>query len=226
MTGPGDEGADPGAGADALAATGRAAGDAAEAWEPVPGVGEPLENLELDDLDRLAELTHPIRGLVLRRLKQPRTVAELAVQLDVPVTRLYHHVNRLQAAELIHVVATRRVAAVTERRYQVVARSFRLGHQLFEELDGREIGVALGSLFDLAKLDLQHSLEDRRPGDPLLDEHLATMSLGELHLSPARHRELIARLDELVAEYVSDLDDDDPDGARVTLMVAAFPTDR
>lgn len=192
-------------------------------WIPVEGVGEPAERLELADIELLTETTHPIRGRLLRRMKQPRTVAELATLLDVPVTRLYHHVNRLDELGLIHIVATRRVAAVTERRYQVVAESFHVSPDLLERSDDRSMAQALGSLFDAAKLGLQKEIESgahRRLGG--IRDH-SVLSLGERRLTAARREELIARFEALVSEFVSDADDDDPDAATMVLFVAAYP---
>jgi len=193
-----------------------------DGWTPTAHWGEPAENLALADLDLLAEATHPVRGNILRRLRQPRTVAELAELLDVPITRLYHHVNRLHDFELIHVVATRQVAAVTERRYQVAAKSFSVDEKLLKSTDRRELSAALSSVFDAAKLRFQRFVEDAGMDAFDRDDSLTALTLGESYLSPGRHRELIKRLTELVNEFSSDVPEDDPDGTRVTLFVAAY----
>jgi hypothetical protein len=197
-----------------------------DGWAPTTHWGEPAECLALADLDLLAEATHPVRGNILRRLRRPRTVAELAKLLDVPITRLYHHVNRLHDLELIHVVATRQVAAVTERRYQVVARSFSVDKELLKSTDKRELSVALSSLFDVARLGFERHIEAGGMDDLDRGDALSTLSLAETHLSPDRHRELIERLTELVKEFSSDVAEDDPDGTRVTLFVAAYEEPR
>lgn len=191
-------------------------------WTPVAGVSGPDDRLDLGDLDLLAEATHPIRGAILRRLKRPRTVAELADLLDVPITRLYHHVNRLHDLELIRVVATRRVAAVTERRYQVVAKTFHIDNDLLTSTDDRELSAALSSLFDVAKLGFQRYVEAGGLRDAARDDSRSALSLGEARLSRERHRELIERVTELIGEFPSDVDDEDPSGTRVTLFVAAY----
>lgn len=192
-------------------------------WSPVAGAGEPDEVYELDDLDLLGHVTHPVRGAIVRRLREPRTVAEVAEALDVPVTRLYHHVNKLEELGLIRVVATRQVAAVTERRYQASGRSFRIARSLFETSDDRELSLALGSLFDVAKLGFQRTVESGGYRDvDEVDEH-SFLSLGDLALSPERRLELVRRLGELVAEFRSDRDLDDPSAEHVALFVAAYP---
>lgn len=194
-----------------------------EGWVPVDGVGAPAERRDLDDLDLMAEVTHPVRGSILRRLKQPRTVAQLAELLDVPITRLYHHVNRLADAGLIHVVATRQVAAVTERRYQTVARSFGVATDLLESTDKRELSAALGSLFDVAKLGFQRYVESDEFGIADHADQHSVLSLSAIHLSDERRLELLERLTELANEFVSDLPDDDPGATTLHLFLSVNP---
>ena len=170
-------------------------GDGDDGWVSSPEAAPIAERLDLDDIDLLGELTHEARGAILRRLRNPRTVAELAASMEAPVTRLYHHVNRLHDLGLIQVVATRQVAAVTERRYQVVARSFGVDPDILDSLDPRELAVALGGLFDVAKLGFQRMVEST--GSEYLSadrEAMSTLSLAEKFLSPERHRELVLSL--------------------------------
>ena len=194
-----------------------------DGWVPVDGIGSPADRRDLDDLDLMAEVTHPVRGAILRRLKQPRSVAQLAELLDVPITRLYHHVNRLTDAGLIHVVATRQVAAVTERRYQTVARSFGVSADLLESTDKRELSAALGSLFDVAKLGFQRYVEsDEFSMADHADQH-SVLSLSAIHLSEARRLELLQRIPELAEKFVSDLPDDDPGATTLHFFVSVNP---
>lgn len=194
-----------------------------DGWRPSPEAKVLADRVELEDLDLLREVTHPVRSAVLRRLKSPHTVAELAELMDTPVTRLYHHVNKLVALGLIQVVATRQVAAATERQYQVTALSFSLDPLLFETSDPTEIALALGSLFDIAKHGLQQSVEAGLRFEADDADARSTVTLGEIHLSDDRHRELIERLNNVVTEFPSDLADDDPKANHVTLFIAAFP---
>lgn len=192
------------------------------AWEPEPDGLD--DELVLDDLDLLGELVHPTRSRIIRAMRQPRSVADVATQLEMPVTRLYHHVNRLEELGLIRVVATRRVAAVTERRYQVVAKSFRVDDALVRSTDRHELAVALGSVFDMAKLQFQREIET---GEGILDdpdERKSIVSLGDRRLTEAKRDELIRRLKALVDEFASDTSDDDPDAIAMTVLIAAFPT--
>lgn len=192
-----------------------------DGWTAVDGNGPRLAEWELPDLDLLAELTHPIRSRVLRSLDQPRTVTDVATLLDMPVTRLYHHVNRLESLGLISVVATRRVGAVTERRYQTVAASFRVAKRLRESSDPRELSLALGALFDVAKMSFQRDVERRESSDPL-DPSESLLSLVDMKLSPDGRAQLMERLRVLVDEYGT-RDDPDDDAITVSLFIAAGP---
>lgn len=190
-----------------------------DGWQPLPGVGEPAESIEFDTLDFLDELANPIRARIMRRMKRPHTIAEVADALSVPVTRLYHHVNRLEAAGLIRIVATRQVGSVTERRYQVVARAFKIAPEYFESHDAGEVAAAIGSIYDMAKLTLQREVETGAV--EFADDDMTTLSYGLLLLTPARHAELQRRLDELLTDFTSDATDDDADAVRVALFIAA-----
>lgn len=191
-------------------------------WEWVPGTEELDDKRLLDDLGLIAELNHPMRSSILRALRTPRTVGEVAERLDMPITRLYHHFNRLEAGQLIRVVATRKAGAATERRYQVAAKTFELAPELLESSDRRELAVALGSIFDTTKLAFQREVEDGTlAGDDFGD--LAVLSLGGLNLSPARYSELMDHLEATIREFASDVDEDDPNSRRALLFMAAFP---
>lgn len=196
-----------------------------DGWMPVQGVGEPDEQHEMHDLDLVPDLTHPIRGAIVRRLRQPKTVAELADELDSPITRLYHHINRLDDVGLIRVVATRRVAAVTERRYQVSALSFTFADDAFEGLDRRELAAAFGSLFDVAKIGLQreieHGLLEQR--DP--DNTTFALTFSDLRLLPDQRHRLLDELQQVFDRHVEASHDnaDDPNAERLALFFSAYP---
>ena len=194
-----------------------------EGWVPVDGLAPQEERRYLDDLDLMGEVTHPIRGLILRRLKEPRTVADLAALLDVPITRLYHHVNRLVDIGLIRVVATRQVAAVTERRYQTVAMEFSVDAELINSTDKREVSAAMGSLFDVAKIGFQRFVESGAFSANDDDDSDTVLSLAEVHLTEPRRAELMRRLTEVLKDFRSDASDTDPDAAHIHLFIAVSP---
>ncbi len=187
---------------------------ASDAVPPVDGT------VDIVDLAVAEHVAHPTRGRLLRRLKRPQSVAELADSLGVPVTRLYHHMKLLESGGLIRVVATRQVGAATERRYQATAQSYRLPEALVADTAPDQLGHLLGSVFDLAKLELVDFVEGGGMSTPNLDQQMA-LSLSHVELTAARRTEFLTALLELLSEYTDDpvADDAEP----FTLFVAAFP---
>ncbi|MGI9644153.1 MAG: helix-turn-helix domain-containing protein [Ilumatobacteraceae bacterium] len=187
-----------------------------EQWTPVGGAEEPEEVFDMDRLELVDEVTHDVRGALLRRLKHPASVAELADEREVPVTRLYHHVNRLADLGLIRVVATRRSGAVVERRYQAAARGFRVSDRLLAETDPAVLARVTGSLFDVTRLAFQREVERGLLSATRRDEQ-TMLELGELRLTDARARELVARLAALLEEFR------DEEGDPYSVLLAGFP---
>jgi ribosomal-protein-alanine N-acetyltransferase len=60
------------------------------------------------DVVALAVLRHPTRMRIVAASQNPVTVEEIAGQLGMPVTRLYHHVDRLRSVGLIAIVGERK----------------------------------------------------------------------------------------------------------------------
>jgi DNA-binding transcriptional ArsR family regulator len=129
---------------------------------------------------------------LLRHLRTPHSAAELAAELDVPVTRLYHHLKVLESAGLIEVVATRRVGAALERRYRTVARSFQVGPDAVR--DTQDLARSLASVMDATRADLVGAVESG------VVEDVAVWSL-RLRLAEQDRLELVHRLDALFAEF-------------------------
>jgi DNA-binding transcriptional ArsR family regulator len=184
-------------------------------WHDLTGGAALPEVAELESTDLLDELSHRIRGPLLRRLRIARSAAELAAELDVPVTRLYHHLNALESAGLIEVVATRRVGAALERRYRAVARGFRVGPDAVQ--DPRDLARALGAVVDTARADLVGSVESGA-GD-----EVAIWSM-RLRLPPPERTELVDRINELLAEF-RERSVDATDVEEFVVFTIAFPAE-
>lgn len=192
-------------------------------WESIAD-DEPVERLLMDDFQLIDEITNPIRSRLMGRLRKPASAAELADQMGVPVTRLYHHINRLESTGLIRVVATRKSGAVTERRYQVTAKNFGLAEHLFDPQHSESLASAMGALFDVAKAELQSEIEQGALEGVGMEDERWMLGLSELHsVSPDRARALVARLKEVVEEFSSDGGPADEDAHRLTFFIAAFP---
>jgi GNAT superfamily N-acetyltransferase len=71
-------------------------------------------------------LRNPTRLRILQAAQQPVTAAELAGRLDMPVTRLYHHLDRLTEAGLVGVVGERKEKAAVSKLLQARTVDFKL----------------------------------------------------------------------------------------------------
>jgi DNA-binding transcriptional ArsR family regulator len=188
-------------------------------WVPLPGAPEMLDEVLLDDVKLIGELTHPLRSRILHRLRQPRSVAELATDLEVPVTRLYHHIKHLEESGFIGVVATRRAAIVTERRYRNLARDFTLDSSVLAATDPDTLAQSIGSVFDVARTEFQREVRSQTliPNDL---QGRAAINFSEFTLSDEHLVEFVAAMRGLLEKYS---EFDTPDGTRFRLLVAGFP---
>lgn len=189
--------------------------DESDGWTDLTDGAPQPEVAELESTDPLEELVHRVRGPLLRRLRRPRSAAELAAELDVPVTRLYHHLKVLESAGLIEVVATRRVGAALERRYRTVARSFRVGPDAVR--DTQDLARSLASVLDSTRADLVGAVEGG------VTEDVAVWSL-RLRLAERDRVELVERLDALLVEF-RQRSREAIDTAESAVFAISFPTE-
>ena len=95
----------------------------------------------MEEPDKLRALAETTRSRIVTLLKQrAASTTELAEALQMPKGTVGHHLKVLEKAELVHVVRTRQVRALTEKYYGRVARLFVLkGDSMPEELRGGAI---------------------------------------------------------------------------------------
>ena len=151
----------------------------------------------IDDVATLKAMADPTRAAILELLTEPRSVTELAHALDVPRTRLYHHIELLREKGLVEQVDERRVGALTERIYALTAKTFRPSARLVHSGDPADRVDALTTLlFDTTKADLKLSLEASK-GEPLLDlgRSIAFLSDEDSQRFIAEVKSLVERFD-------------------------------
>ncbi len=104
------------------------------------------DTLVISDPVQLRALGDEVRGKIVALLaERAASVTELAAALDMPKGTVGHHVKVLEQAQLVRVVHTRQVRALTERFYGRVARLFLF--QSGDEEGGRLVrSVAVTSL--------------------------------------------------------------------------------
>jgi DNA-binding transcriptional ArsR family regulator len=182
-----------------------------------------LDTYEIKDVETLEVLNDPTRMRILHLFQEPRSVRELAEALDVPVTRLYYHVNLLEEKGLIEVVETRKVGAMTQRIFQTIADGFRPGQELIDSInDNRKAaGLAVAAIFDGARLDAEAALVRHFESE---DTEKVQGSLGRtfVSLTPERLEYVTERITALLEEI--DAQDEGTDDAQIySFTYALFP---
>jgi DNA-binding transcriptional ArsR family regulator len=193
-------------------------------WVPDP------ERL-VSDVETLRALSDPLRLRILeamvRRMEPAWSVKELAAVLEVPATRLYHHIELLLDRELIRPAGRRVVSGIIETRYRVASMSLRLDRALFagESEEARAVfHDVLVTLFESSREEIEASIRSGRieAGDKAPPERRLLALKGAARLTPARAAELQARLAALIREFEDD-SGTDPDATGFGLVVAVYP---
>lgn len=180
---------------------------------PLSPGGSPDEVRYIRDIETLRAISDPTRMRILETMVQRHdaawSVKELAAALEMPPTRLYHHVELLLERDLIRPVERRIVSGIIETRYAVTALNFQLDRTLFAA--GSHDGLAvlhetLRAVFDTARSELELAIRlgsiDASADAP--PERRLFLSRGLTRLSPARATELRERLTALLEEYSDD----------------------
>jgi DNA-binding transcriptional ArsR family regulator len=166
---------------------------------------EPLDQLEIDDIEVFEVLNNPLRLRILRCLTEPMPIREVAERLDVPPTRLYYHVNLLEEAGVIAVVETRKVGAMLQKVYQTRAKSFRPSAKLSQgDHDPVDLAkAATGLVLDGARVDAEEALARHftrvRSGD---DQPKVPGSIGRSFdfLTEKEAKDFAEKLEKLLTE--------------------------
>ncbi len=120
----------------------------------------------IGDVESLRAISDPTRLRILETMVQRQdpawSVKELAAEIGVPQTRLYHHVEQLVERDLIRAVERRIVSGIIETRYRVVARSFQLDRRLLASDSESHRQV----LHDTLRHGLRHRPQRDRGVDP------------------------------------------------------------
>ena len=186
----------------------------------VPDDQAPDAERLISDPETLKALSDPLRLRILEtmvtRLDRPWSAKELAGRLQVPQTRLYHHIELLLERDLLRVAQQRVVSGIIETRYRVAALSFRLDQRLLSgdsQLNdaGRDV---LQTVFDTARDEVARALHRHlaEPGDraasasgsPDPDPTRPVITRGLAMLTPDRAAEFRERLAALIKEFDSD----------------------
>jgi DNA-binding transcriptional ArsR family regulator len=144
------------------------------------------EELTLDDPRAVKALFDPLRFRLFGLLREPRSVRELAHEVDLPADRLYYHLHRLVERGLVHEVEIRTTGRHLERVYERTAERITFTG---------DVDLAGESPLRGIVQEVERALVSAAEDDP------ASVSYHVLSLVPERARELEERLRGLFAEF-------------------------
>ncbi len=186
---------------------------------------EPAAEVVITDVEQLRAISDPLRLQMIECMgEQPIqswTAKELAERLGTKQTKLYHHLNLLEQRGFIRVAETRVISGILEKRYEVVALSFRVDRSLFAGGSEDAIAGVLDAIFEKARNEI---LAGQRAG--LLDmssedfeQRRMQLWASRARLSPASVRKVMRQIEELAA--IEDLED--PKGTDYGLFLGFYP---
>jgi DNA-binding transcriptional ArsR family regulator len=164
--------------------------------------------LVVDQPERLRALGDATRGRIIALLNQrAASTTELATTLDIPKGTVGHHLKVLEKVELVRVVRTRQVRALTEKYYGRVARLYVLKSiDPVEEFGG---GSLTAMMLRQAADEAIASRADAK----------GETGIVRVRLAPSDVTRFQKRLARLLADFHGSAD---PDGDLHTLALALF----
>lgn len=200
------------------------------------------EHIVITNAETVRMMSDPMRIRIVGALNEPHTVKELATLFDVPVTRLYYHINLMEEHGMIQVVDTQIISGLIEKRYQAIARTFGIDGHLFnsDPKIHRRVDEIVGALFDNVRRQLRllitkrqeesdkavHSERDNQEESIREDcspENMITLNYSVLALSPTEAKEFEAELDALVDRYDPDRNSLSQDAKPYSFTALFFP---
>jgi DNA-binding transcriptional ArsR family regulator len=192
-----------------------------------PKTGIPDDELVIDDLETLKVLSDPLRLQLIELMgDEPRTVKQVAQQLDMTPNKLYYHVRLLEDHGLIRVVETRIVSGIVEKHYQTAAKEITVADGLLsisKPEDEGEIDALVSSILDGAKADFKRSLQVRaRDSIPSEMRYSSNITREMARLTREQARTICEKLVELVKEFEAYDDERDQEERQTFALTTLF----
>ncbi len=190
---------------------------------------EPAQAQVLSDLAQIKLLADPLRVRILELLaKGEMTTKQVAEELGEKPTKLYHHVEALEKAELVRLVRTRQNRGTLEKYYRAIARSFTVDAGLFSTPVSKSspspLPDMIGSVLDRTRDELAQLIGSESAGEI---ESSGLISFIEIHASESEMEKLRDALETLIrATAAPDEDEAESEERRYRLTLAFFPLDR
>ena len=187
---------------------------------------KPTAEFLITDVEQLKAVSDPLRLQIIDTMAEPPvrgwTAKELAARLGTKQTKLYHHLALLEERGFIRVAETRVVSGITEKRYAVVALSFRVDRSLVTGTTGTDaVSDMLDAIFEKAREEIlagqRSGLIDMSAED--FERRRMRLSASHARLSPASVKKVMRLIEKL--DEIDDLDE--ADGAHYGLVLAFYP---
>lgn len=121
----------------------------------------PLHTIQT--LEALKVFSDTLRQQIIEVLLDgPKTVKQIASELDLAPTKLYYHINLLEQHDLIKVTETRIVSGIIEKHYTAAAREFYIERSLLtpgQPTGNEALGVFLNAMIEPIRSELDKSLK-------------------------------------------------------------------
>ncbi|HEX3722594.1 MAG TPA: helix-turn-helix domain-containing protein [Nitrolancea sp.] len=183
------------------------------------------------DLETLKAVSDPLRMRIFGLLQgEARTVKELARELGGSQTRLYYHVNQLEAIGLIQVAETRVVGGIIEKHYRAGAARISVDRRLLTP-GAAPVDAALETMLSAILDGVRDAIRESVRAeliDPTREEPSNRgLLLGRkwLNLTHEDATELFDRLTGLLAEFATREGNstDDTDAVPYEVLVGLYP---
>ena len=198
--------------------------------ESTTGSFQPIEQLQISTLETLKVFSDPLRQQIIEALLDgPKTVKQVATELDHSPTKLYYHVNLLEEHGLIRVTETRVVSGIIEKHYQAAARSFLIHRALLtpgRDSDDEAVDAAFDAMIEPIRADIHKGIRqgviDMSDDSP---QHRKLRMWRAMSMMNEEQAEAFyARLEALIQEFNGFRDEEaNAGGQGYGLMIGVFP---
>lgn len=160
-------------------------------------LGDLPDEALIETSQQVEALNSDLRLRILKLASEPASVRQIADQLAMPITRLYYHVNLLEAAGYLDVVDSRKSGARIEKIYRVAARNFTPGPKLAENIDDvkKTASALAGLVLGPARAGAEAALAARISGGPLdgvIGRAIVDLTAGQFEHFRTQLEDLIA----------------------------------
>lgn len=185
----------------------------------------PATEMVISDVEQLKAISDPLRLRIVELMGEAPvrgwTAKEIAERLRTKQTKLYHHLALLEERGFIRVAETRMVSGILEKRYAVVALSFKVDRSLLAGGGTEAMSDVLDAVFEKARDEI---LAGQRAGlldlsEEEFERRRMALWASHIRLSPASVRKVMRLVTKL-----ADIDDlDEAGGTEYGLVVAFYP---